>query len=316
MADSAIAPAVEAAIDVVGLDRNFGRRQALIGVDLRVLPSEIVGLVGPNGSGKTSLLKILGGFLKPHGGRVQVFGLEPFAKPHHVMRRARFAFAPPALYDALTPMEHLHHLSRIGGYRPSKDELTRALATVGLADRAHDRVATLSFGMRQRLVVALALVPMPELLVLDEPTDGLDPVAVLELRDVLLRLRNENGLAVLLSSHLLVEIEHLVDHMLVLNEGRTLFSGRPDEMIQTTLRLETSSPEAAKAALTQGDVQVRSGQTNGHPWLELDTGTFDLEQCRALLHTHGIELQSFYEYRPTLEEALLQRLRAERGVLR
>ncbi len=305
--------AIEPAIEVVGLDRHFGQRQALRGVDLRVSPGEIVGLVGPNGSGKTSLLKILGGFLRPHGGRVEVFGLEPFARPHHVMRRARFAFAPPALYDSLTPMEHLHHLSRIGGHRPSDQELTRALATVGLADRANDRVATLSFGMRQRLVVALALVPMPELLVLDEPTDGLDPVAVLELRDVLLRLRNEHGIAVLLSSHLLVEIEHLVDHMLVLNEGRTLFSGPPSEMIHTTLRLETSSHEAAKVALMNGGIEVRRSQPG--QWLELDAGSMDLEQCRALLHAQGIELRSFHEHRPTLEEALLRRLRAEREVL-
>ncbi len=229
------------------------------------------------------------------------------------MRKARFAFAPPALYDSLTPLEHLHHLSRIGGYRSARDELVRALALVGLADRANDRVSTLSFGMRQRLVVALALVPMPELLVLDEPTDGLDPLAVLELRDVLLRLRDEHGLAVLLSSHLLVEIEHLVNHMLVLNEGRTLFSGRPDEMIRSTLRIVASSPADALAALKGSGFAPRLKAVGGSELLELDAATMELEQCRAILHARGIELHSFHEYRPTLEEALLQRLRDDRG---
>ena len=210
-------------VEVRGARRSFGRRVALDDVSLVVGPGEIVGLVGPNGSGKTTLLRLISGFLRPDAGDVRVFAIDPFRDQPRVMERTRFAFAPPALFETLTAEEHLRYLAsiRANGMPPvSRTEIARTLETVGLADRAGDRVKTFSFGMRQRLALAQALLPTPKLLVLDEPTDGLDPLAVLELRDLLLRLRDEHGLAILLSSHLLMEVEELVDGMLVLSEGR------------------------------------------------------------------------------------------------
>jgi ABC-2 type transport system ATP-binding protein len=142
------------------------------------------------------------------------------------MRRARFAFAPPAVYGALSAWEHLKFLSATGmppHERPRHSEIWTALKTVGLADRAKDKAHTYSFGMKQRLGLAQALLPMPALLVFDEPTDGLDPIAVVELRDLLKRLQTEHNLTIVLSSHLLSEVEKLVDTIFVLNDGRSIF---------------------------------------------------------------------------------------------
>ncbi|MCZ6597180.1 MAG: ABC transporter ATP-binding protein [Planctomycetota bacterium] len=306
---------MDAPVEIRGLGRRFGRRRALDGVDLEVAPGEIVGLVGPNGSGKTTLLKILAGFLRPSAGLARVFGREPFAERARVMERARFAFAPPALWPALTGREHLRHLAAI---RPGPmtratatrgaSEIDAALETVGLADRADDRVHAYSFGMRQRLVLAQALLPLPGLLVLDEPTDGLDPLAVLELRAVLKRLRDEHGLAILLASHLLVEVDELVDRMLVLREGKTLFSGRPRELSAGTERLllAVDDVERALSCLRAHDLDAR---LDGGPEIELDAGAIDLELARELLGTAGVRLLGFHERRASLEEALLERLR-------
>ena len=274
-----------------------------------------MGLVGPNGSGKTTLLRILAGLIRPSSGDARVFGLTPFAQAPLVMERARFAFAPPALFDSLTALEHLTHLSALrpaGIPRPSRAEIDRALDLVGLADRARDRVRAFSFGMRQRLVLALALLPRPELLVLDEPTDGLDPLAVLELRALLRRLRAEYGLSILLSSHLLVEIEELVDRLLVLREGRTLFYGTPEEMTRGQRRLRIGVDDAPRACALFSERGLAVHVLDGSA-IELDEGAIDVGAALELFEAAGLRLESFAPHEPTLEEALLARLREAPG---
>jgi ABC-2 type transport system ATP-binding protein len=293
--------------------RRFGARVALDGVHFELAPGRIAGLVGPNGSGKTTLLKLLAGFLEPDAGEVRVFGLDPFRARAQVMRRTRFAFAPPALFASLTAREHLVHLARLGGgERPSVAELERTLETVGLEGRADEPVRSFSFGMRQRLALAQALLPRPELLVLDEPTDGLDPLAVLELREVLRRLRDEHGLAVLLSSHLLIEVDRLVDDMLVLAEGRAVFRGAPSELRRGGERLVI---EAADAGLAEEALRARGlvPETNGDGRLALPIGVLELEDAARLLAEAGTRLVGFQVERPSLESALLARLRAAKG---
>ena len=272
-----------------GVERRFGTRLALDGVDLEVAPGEIVGLVGPNGSGKTTLLRLLAGLLEPGAGELRVFGERPFDQPVRVMERARFAFAPPALFERLTAREHLVHLSGLGRSAPvAAAEIDRTLERVGLRARADDRVGTFSFGMRQRLVLAQALLPMPELLVLDEPTDGLDPLAVLELRDLLAKLREEEGLAILLSSHLLIEIEELVDRLLVLREGRTLFYGAPSRMAEgkRRLRVACSDPEITIKLLSSRGL---TAEVVGDE-LELEEDSISAYDVARLLDVAGVEL--------------------------
>ncbi|MEM7306537.1 MAG: ABC transporter ATP-binding protein [Planctomycetota bacterium] len=305
------APGDFAPVQVVGLGKRFGRRRALDGVSLEVGAGEIVALVGPNGSGKTTLMRVLAGLARPSSGEARVFGREPFRERAQVMRRARFAFAPPALFPGLTAREHVAHLAAVGGARPGRAEVDAALELVGLAERARDRVRTFSFGMRQRLALAQSLLPRPELLVLDEPTDGLDPLAVLELRAILLRLREEHGLTVLLSSHLLLEVGELVDRMLVLAEGRPLFWGAPAELLEGAERIELTAEDTglARAALAGAGVEVEEREDGG---LSLPAQALTLTDAATLLERGGTRLASFHARRPSLEQALLARLRAAR----
>lgn len=296
------------------LGRSFGRQDALRSIDFELRSGEILALVGSNGSGKTTLLKILAGLLRPSWGSVQVFGLDPFRQRARVMAQARFAFAPPPLYDNLTAREHLLMLGGIssnGSPRPGKQDVDRALATVGLSARADDRSSTYSFGMRQRLALAQALVPLPRLLVLDEPTDGLDPLAVLELRAVLERLRSEHQVTVLLSSHLLIEVESLVDRMLVLEQGRVLFDGAPAELRsgKSVLSLRVDDPVRALQALAESGLSPTAAADGT---LELPSGSANLIETCRLLGAEGLELLEFHQRTPTLERALLQRIRDAR----
>ncbi len=287
-------------IETHQLTRRFGPRVALRPIDFALAPGEVVALVGPNGSGKSTFLKMLAGFLRPSDGRVSVFGVDPMRARVDVMRRARFSFAPPPLYDRLTGREHLRHLAR----GVSREEIDRALDRVGLGARADDRVRAYSFGMRQRLALAQALLPRPELLVLDEPTDGLDPLAILELRDVLRSLHRDHGVAILLATHLITEVDALVDRLVLLHEGAVLFDGTPDGLRdRPQLRIVADRLDVAAEAL--GGRLVDGA-------VVLEAGALDLETVRARLAAAGARLHAFGEVRASLEEALLARLRAER----
>jgi len=303
-----MAEARETVVEVRGLAKRYGARTALAGVDLEVRAGEIVGLVGANGAGKTTLLRILAGFQRPDAGSVRVLGHEPWTARARLMERARFAFAPPALFEGLSAREHLVHLARLGAPRAdARAEIQRALERVGLAARADEPVRAFSFGMRQRLALALALVPTPALLVLDEPTEGLDPLAIRELRGLLAELRAELGLALLVSSHLLVELDHLADRLLVLSEGHVRFRGTPESLREAgaCLVLRARDPARARELLRAQGHEPRDGEDGA---LELAAGALALEDARALLGPG--QLESFHARRPSLEEALLRHLEA------
>ncbi len=304
-------------VEVRAVRRMFGSREALAAVSFEVEPGTIFGIAGANGSGKTTLLKVLAGFIAPSGGEARVFGLDPHRRRAEVMRDARFAFAPPALYESLTAREHVALLAGLGAAsgsgRSRAVAVEAALDEVGLADRADDRVRTFSFGMRQRLVLAQALVPTPRLLVLDEPTDGLDPLAVLELRGVLKRLRDERGVTTLLSSHLLVELDELVDQLLVLDEGHTIYCGSPARLLDGEARLVLVTNDAARAA----ELLTRRGlaaQSAGDGALVLDAGSIQLAEAAEILRAGGLELLEYRAERPTLERTLIARLQRARDV--
>jgi ABC-2 type transport system ATP-binding protein len=295
-----------------GLAKRFGRRTALAGVDLDVAAGEVVALVGPNGSGKTTLLRILAGLARASAGEARLFGLDPRVERAGVMRRARFAFAPPALFSGLSAREHLRALGGLGvprDGRPARAAIEDVLALVGLHERADDRVDAYSFGMRQRLALAIALLPRPELIVLDEPADGLDPLAVLELGGILAGLARERGTTVLLSSHLLLEVGALADRLVVLREGGVLLAGRPAELVAETRRVVLVSDDVARAEralATRGIPCERRGAE-----LLLAAGALTLDDAARLLAGAGARLTGFHVRAATLEEVVLARLAAE-----
>ena len=299
--------------------RRFGRRDALKGIDLQVRAGTMLGLIGPNGSGKTTLLKLMAGFIKTTSGDVRLFGYDPFVQRSEVMRRARFAFAPPAVYGSLTAREHLKFLSATGmrpRERSTRGEIMAVLETVGLADRADDKVHTYSFGMKQRLNLAQALLPMPALLVFDEPTDGLDPIAVVELRGLLKRLQTEHNLTLVLSSHLLGEIEKLVDTIFMLNDGRQVFCGSPDKLLGEERRIVIRIEGELKAGIDLLRQQGIEAEVNGGGRLLLPGGSIRLHEAAKLLREQGLKLIEFHEKQPGLEDAYIKRLHEASGLSR
>ena len=291
------------------VSRRIGGRDVLKDINLDIPAGTIAGLVGPNGSGKTTLLKLMAGFIKTTSGEVRLFGLDPFIHRAEVMRRARFAFAPPAVYGSLTAWEHLKFLSATGmphGELSTRSEIMAVLETVGLADRADDKAHTYSFGMKQRLSLAQALLPMPSLLVFDEPTDGLDPIAVLELRGLLKRLQTEHNLTMVLSSHLLGEVERLVDTIFMLNEGRSIFYGPPDKLLGEERRIVIRIEGELKAGVSVFRRHGIEPEVNGDGSLLLPADSIRLQEAVLLLREQGLKLSEFHEKRSGLEDAYIR----------
>lgn len=309
----------EVVVEISALSKRFGPRDALKAIDLQFTRGRIVAVAGPNGSGKTTLLRLMAGFLAPTSGTIRVFGLDPRRHRDQIMASARFAFAPPALYEQLTGRELLRSLASLrkkGEPTVSDDDIEFAICQVGLTGRADDLIRVYSFGMRQRLALAQALMPIPKLLVLDEPTDGLDPIAVLELREILRGLRDQFGVTILLSSHLLSEVEQLVDELVLLHEGEVLFSGAPEGFISqaTHIRLEFNANgnlhDHAVEVLQAAGHHAAIGANGG---LTLPAGSISLQESAAILSAAHISLTSFHEEKPSLERAILQRLRAAKA---
>jgi ABC-type multidrug transport system ATPase subunit len=191
-------------IETNDLTRRFGSVKAVDGVSLRVPPGSIYGFLGPNGAGKTTTIRMLLGLIRPNAGEVSLFGRSLSEQRLELLRRVGSLVESPSLYPHLTGWENLELIRRMVGGKPS--EIEHALAVVRMEDAAHRLVREYSLGMRQRLGLAVALYGQPELLILDEPTNGLDPAGIHEMRELICSLPHE-GLTVFLSSHLLSEVD-------------------------------------------------------------------------------------------------------------
>ncbi|HHQ41200.1 MAG TPA: ABC transporter ATP-binding protein [Chromatiales bacterium] len=274
-----------------GVEVRFGPVAALRGLDLEVRPGEVVGLLGHNGAGKTTTMKLALGLLRPRSGRVRLLGVDP-AGPEGRRARARVGFLPEnvSFYDSLTGREVLRYLARLKG-RPAA-EADRLLEQVGLGHAADRRVRTWSKGMRQRLGLAQALLGRPALLLLDEPTVGLDPMATAELYATIGRLRSE-GVGVVLCSHVLAGIERHIDRCVIVGHGRVLAAGTLEELrararLPIRIRVRGHWREPPLQGLGEGEGVV-ARRLNGHQ-IELEVAPErKLSVLRALAAEPGVE---------------------------
>lgn len=202
-----------------------GRPAALDGVSFEVDKGSICGLLGHNGAGKSTALGVMLGMVYPDSGEVFIGGCPVLTERHGAIRKVGAIFEAPAFYEYLSGWHNLKILTAYSGAVERK-LLEETVEWVGLGERIHDRVGTYSHGMRQRLALAQALLPRPEVLILDEPTDGLDPEGIFEFREQLLTLREELGLTVVLSSHLLGEVEQVCDEVVILQRGIKVYEGK------------------------------------------------------------------------------------------
>ena len=211
-------------LEARGLSKDFGGKPALRDVSFKIEKGEIYGLLGHNGAGKSTSLGIVLGMVEPSKGEVTIDGVSVQKNRAKALRKVGAIFEAPAFYDYLSGWENLRILM---GYSGGFDEKAarEVVEKVGLSKRIGSKVRTYSHGMRQRLALAQALLPEPELLLLDEPTDGLDPEGIVWFRDFILRLREERGMTVLFNSHLLAEVELMCDRVAILREGKRVFEG-------------------------------------------------------------------------------------------
>ncbi len=218
-------------VEVDALRHSYGSREALLGVTFSVARGEIFGLLGPNGGGKTTLFKILSTLIAPTDGRARLFGRDLASEPHAIRRRLGVVFQHGSLDPKLTVMENLQHHGHLYGLsgRSLRSRAEALLGRFGLGDRVRDSVERLSGGLRRRTELAKALLPGPELLLLDEPSTGLDPGARRDFSALLNQLRRQEGVTVLLTTHLLEEAERC-DRVGILDRGSLVGVGTPDEL--------------------------------------------------------------------------------------
>ena len=305
--EMAVEPPDAAPVDIVGLSKRFkGGVLAVDDVSFRVTPGQIVGLLGPNGAGKTTTLRMLLGLVHPSGGQVRLFGHR--VRPGHpVMRRVGAFVEGPGVPPYLTGLEALREYWRYGAEPDSAAHFDNALRIAGLGDAVHRRVRTYSHGMRQRLALAQAMLGRPGLLVLDEPTNGLDPPQIREMREVI-RGVAAAGTTVLLSSHLLAEVEEVCTHVVVMNRGRLVAQGRVADLVAGTHTVHLQVDDRASALPVLGGLRgvraVREGDGDGDRELVVELDTVDRPALVRALVAAGIGVQGV-SVRRRLEEVFL-----------
>ncbi len=224
------APVIEAA----GLTKHYGRLVAVEGLDLIVNKGEIFGLLGPNGSGKTTTILLLLGLTEPDGGSVRVLGHDPLREPLEVKRRVGYLPDAVGFYDSMTAWENLRYTMHLAGIADAEERIASALARVRLTEVANRHVSTFSRGMRQRLGIADLLAKGSELAILDEPTSGLDPQSTQELLDLIVQLAGE-GMTIVLSSHLLSMVQAICSRVALFHRGKVGLVGRVADLASQVL---------------------------------------------------------------------------------
>ena len=238
----------EPIIEVKGLQKNFGAFTAVKDVSFTVNKGDVFGFLGPNGAGKSTTMRCMLSLIKPNAGQINIFGKNLFEARNEILAQVGSIVEKPDFYKYLSARKNLEIFARISGADVSQQTILETLDFVGLSGREKDKVGGFSHGMRQRLGIAQTLLHQPELIILDEPTTGLDPQGIIEVRDLILRLKNEQNKTVILSSHQLAEIEHVANRMVIINKGQTIIE-RSNEALQllqqqfASIKVEVISPK-------------------------------------------------------------------------
>jgi ABC-2 type transport system ATP-binding protein len=297
----------EAVLEVEGLVKRYGAVEALKGIALRVEKGSIYGFIGPNGAGKTTLIRIVAGLVKPTAGSVRLHGVDLARDRLRAARGLRTLVEVPAFYAHLSGRKNLSIFARLAGAATA--EVDRLLARVGLEAAQHRAVGGYSLGMRQRLGIAQAMLGAPDLVVLDEPMNGLDPAGMHEMRELIREENRERGVTFLLSSHLLDDIERLCDRIGILHKGRIVAEGRLADLLNGAVsgyRVRSTDPAAARDALaaalgpdrvrldSEGTLHVAGDASilrrMHEALLEGDAPAYEVVPVRESLERHFLEL--------------------------
>ncbi|WP_322815479.1 ABC transporter ATP-binding protein [Chloroflexus sp.] len=297
------------AIETIELTKRYGKRLAVDRLNLTVGKGEVFGFLGPNGAGKTTTIAMLLGLVRPTKGQAIVLGHDVQREPAEALRRVGAMIEAPAFYPYLSGADNLRVLARAGGI--PAERVDQVLTTVELSDRARDKVATYSQGMKQRLAIAAALLPNPELIMLDEPTNGLDPAGTVEIRNLIRELA-AGGRTILLCSHLLYEVEQLCSRVAILKEGKLIASGDVATLLRRGqgVRLRVQGDPGPAVSLLRTLSWVNSVTVQGDAIL-IDAPADRTAEINALLIRADIVVAEIGASHSSLEEFFLTVTKAE-----
>lgn len=291
------------AIETVGLTYNFGAQTVVKNLSLQVPIGSIYGFLGPNGAGKTTTIKILLNLLKSPSDQVFIFGKDINTHRIASLKRMGALVEQPAIYGHLTGKENLVNRCLLLGIKKSK--VAEMLNIVGLTDAADKKAGKYSLGMKQRLGIALALVSDPELLLLDEPTNGLDPNGIIEIRNLMIDLTTKHNKTILVSSHLLAEIERTATHVGIINKGELLFQGTISDLhnlSKPTIKIETDHAEKTAALLAEVSEIIEQKENTT---TIIFKSREDMANINTLLVQNGIKVYTIGIERKDLENLFL-----------
>jgi ABC-2 type transport system ATP-binding protein len=290
-------------IQLAQVTKRFGRRIAVEDLSFAVGPGEIFGLLGHNGAGKSTAIGMMLGQVWPTAGAIQICGHDITANRQAALKPVGAIFETPVFYDYLSGWRNLEILSTYTAPTP-KSRLQEVIEWVGLTGREQSKVRTYSHGMRARLALAQALLPQPELLILDEPSDGLDPEGIHEMRLTILRLQRELRLTILLSSHLLNEVEQLCTRIAILQQGKKVFEGSVADVKSARGRVALKTPDFAGATRLLRDRGLISATAEDR-FITLADGHSTAEITQALVSA-GVPVEGIWQHEQTVEDLYLR----------
>ena len=241
-----------AVIKVDNISKHFGALKAVDDVSFEVQAGQVFGFLGQNGSGKSTTIRMLLSLIHPSSGNIELFGKSILKNRAVILEQVGAIIERPDLYPYLSATEHLQLFAKVRKQKVAASNITKTLEQVGLAHRAHDKVQSFSLGMKQRLGIAIALVHNPSLIILDEPTNGLDPQGIADIRALIQHLAKEEGKTVFVSSHLLSEIEQVANQILIIHQGKKMVEGVTKELLdpeKRVVQIKTLNDEQALATI-------------------------------------------------------------------
>jgi ABC-2 type transport system ATP-binding protein len=297
----------EKAIEIKQLSKNFKALKAVNNLNLNVYHGDVFGFLGPNGAGKSTTIRMLLTLIAPNGGEISIFDKPLKRNRDEILKRVGAIVEKPDFYGYLSAYKNLEILSRISGNDVSKKRLWEVLEMVGLEKRHNSKVKTFSHGMKQRLGLAQALVHDPDLIILDEPTTGLDPQGMKEIRDLIVFLSKEKGKTIFLSSHILYEVELVANRMIIINKGSAVVEGLVEDLLNSSslqVTFEVSDAEKALSAIELTEWKNKLGATVNDK-LVFNMEKNEISALNRRLIENGIDVSAVVPTR-SLEEYFLQ----------
>ncbi|MEP7127341.1 MAG: ABC transporter ATP-binding protein [Chitinophagales bacterium] len=294
-------------IQINNLSKSYGALNAVSDLNLEVYTGDVFGFLGPNGAGKSTTIRMMLSLITPDAGNILIFGKKLREHRNEILRNIGCIIEKPDFYLYLSAAKNLELFARLSGFTPSSNKIYETLELVGLRGREKDKVKGYSHGMKQRLGIAQTLIHNPELIILDEPTTGLDPQGIIDVRNLILHLQKDLNKTIFLSSHILSEIELIASRMAILNKGKVVAQGNVAELLSTQelmVSIETSDDEKAAQWITSSSwnnkIEIIAG---GELHFKLEKN--EIPELTTALQTAGFRIFSV-SYKRALEDYFLK----------